>query len=289
LSLQPLISVIVPCFNQANFLDDALQSVFDQTYSNWECIIVNDGATDNTEKVAHLWIKKDSRFKYLYQSNQGLSSARNKGLQNIKGEYVQFLDSDDIINSDKFTESINCGQSADIIISNFKMFTTTSKESFPASFSLTNEHFTFYNILIGWDDCFSIPIHCGLFKSKLFTSIRFNEQLKAKEDWVMWLQIYQLNIKTMFIDKNFSLYRYTPVSMTQNRLHMRTNSILAYKFIYSIIPIEYRDLFFKKILDTLGDLLVENEKILNDTRASTSYRLGNIFVKNLKRITFKKY
>lgn len=289
LNNEPLISVIVPCYNQGKYLDNALQSVFDQTYCNWECIIINDGATDNTEQVAHYWLAKDTRYKYIYQANKGLSSARNIGLDNIKGDYVQFLDADDIIAPEKFTESIQCGVQADIVISNFKMFRNTIKEAYPAHFSLCKEKFTFHNILIGWDESFFIPIHCGLFKRNLFYSIRFNELLKAKEDWVMWLQIYQLNVKTYFNENSYAFYRSTPESMSQKRLHMSINSLRAYQLIYNIIAIEYRDLFFRKVVDSLGCLLSENEKILRDTRESTSYRLGNFIVKNLKRIKRIKY
>lgn len=278
----------MPCYNQAKYLDEALQSVFDQTYRNWECIIVNDGATDNTAEVAHSWVEKDNRFKYIYQSNQGLSSARNKGLDYIKGEYIQFLDADDIIPPEKFIQSLEYGNQVDIVISNFKMFTNVKQASFPAYFTLSKEKFTFYNILTGWDDSFVIPIHSGLFKSILFNSIRFNEKLKAKEDWVMWLQIFQLNITTFFLENSYALYRSTPGSMSQNRLYMSINSLPAYQFIYTSIPIEFREIFFKKVVDALGHLLSENEKILRNTRESTSYRLGNFFVKRLNRFVGKK-
>lgn len=66
------VSVIVPCYNQAKYLSEALQSVLDKTYENWECIIVNDGSPDNTEEVAKQWVEKDSRFKYFYKENGGL-------------------------------------------------------------------------------------------------------------------------------------------------------------------------------------------------------------------------
>lgn len=95
----PVVSIIVPCYNQANYLDEALQSVFDQTYQNWECIIVNDGSPDNTEEVAKKWIEKDSRFKYIYKENGGLSSARNAGIAIANGEYILPLDADDKIAS----------------------------------------------------------------------------------------------------------------------------------------------------------------------------------------------
>ncbi|WP_417427763.1 glycosyltransferase family 2 protein [Halpernia sp.] len=96
----PLISVVVPCYNQAQYLDECLQSVLDQTFTDWECIIVNDGSPDNTEEIAQKWSEKDSRFKYLYKENGGLSSARNAGIESAKGEWILPLDCDDKISND---------------------------------------------------------------------------------------------------------------------------------------------------------------------------------------------
>lgn len=99
----PLISVIVPCYNQAQYLDECLQSVLDQTFSDWECIIVNDGSPDNTEELAKNWIQKDSRFKYLYKENGGVASARNYAISYAQGEWILPLDGDDKI-SEKYLE-----------------------------------------------------------------------------------------------------------------------------------------------------------------------------------------
>ena len=93
----PLISIIVPCYNQAQYLDECLQSVLDQTYQDWECIIVNDGSPDDTEEVAKKWLDKDVRFKYLKKQNGGLSSARNAGIEIAEGEWILPLDCDDKI------------------------------------------------------------------------------------------------------------------------------------------------------------------------------------------------
>lgn len=78
-------------------MDEALQSVLDQTFCNWECILENDGSNDYTEGVGLKWIEKDKRFKYLYQENEGLSFARNVGIKIAKGDYIEFLDSDNLI------------------------------------------------------------------------------------------------------------------------------------------------------------------------------------------------
>jgi glycosyltransferase involved in cell wall biosynthesis len=93
----PKVSIIVPCYNQAQYLQEALQSVLEQTYQNWECIIVNDGSPDDTESIAQEWVSKDSRFVYLCKENGGLSSARNEGIAIAKGEFILPLDADDKI------------------------------------------------------------------------------------------------------------------------------------------------------------------------------------------------
>jgi glycosyltransferase involved in cell wall biosynthesis len=105
--MNDLVSIIVPCYKQAQYLDDALQSVLDQTYNNWECIIVNDGSPDNTKEVAQKWVAKDKRFKYFYKKNGGLSTARNCGISNALGDFILPLDADDKISSDYIVLAMN--------------------------------------------------------------------------------------------------------------------------------------------------------------------------------------
>lgn len=92
-----MVSVIVPCYNQAIYLPEALNSLLGQTYQCWEAIVVNDGSPDETEKVALEYTWKDSRIKYVFKENGGLSSARNKGIELAQGEFILPLDADDII------------------------------------------------------------------------------------------------------------------------------------------------------------------------------------------------
>lgn len=95
----PLISIIIPTYNRVNTLPKTVASVINQTYSNWECIIVDDGSTDDTETLCRDWIDNDSRLQYIQRtiSPKGASHCRNIGLAAAKGDYVIFLDSDDIL------------------------------------------------------------------------------------------------------------------------------------------------------------------------------------------------
>lgn len=90
-----LVSIIMPSYNQGLYLAEALDSVLAQTYTNWECIIVDDGSHDNTKEVANSYSAKDSRIQYIYQENNGVSAARNNGVAHSKGDFILPLDGDD--------------------------------------------------------------------------------------------------------------------------------------------------------------------------------------------------
>ena len=276
----PKISVIIPCFNQAHYLPVSVGSVLSQTFQDWECIIVNDGSSDATEKIGLEFAEKDKRIKYIKKENGGLSSARNKGLDLARGEFIQFLDADDMIDPEKFSCLSGEAAKADLIVSNFRMFNNDDSHSSNPDFILNKTCFNFKAILLGWDAEFVIPIHCGIFKSHIFSSIRFNENLTAREDWLVWLQVYQpTNIHTVFIDKPLAFYRLSPGSMSQNNLLMDRNLVKVYQLIYSMVPAEYRELFFQKVMVSLGGLLDNAANELVKAKQSKSYRLGNFFIR----------
>lgn len=104
--MNPIISAIMPCYNQAKYMPEALQSLLDQDYPHWECIMVNDGSPDNTEEVAKLWIEKDKRFKYFRKENSGVCDTRNYGVDQAIGEYIVPLDGDDKLGHHYFSEAI---------------------------------------------------------------------------------------------------------------------------------------------------------------------------------------
>ena len=93
----PLISVIIPIYNAEKYLSRCLDSVLEQDYDNYEVIMVNDGSSDNSLDICNQYVKKDKRFSVITQKNKGVSEARNTGLSAAKGDYLQFIDSDDFI------------------------------------------------------------------------------------------------------------------------------------------------------------------------------------------------
>src|SRR5690554_7984530 len=98
----PKISVIIPVYNKAPYLEQCLNSVINQTYKNLEIIIIDDGSTDNSLEICEKYRKKDERIQLISQENQGVSVARNKGIQKASGEWIYFLDADDYLELDAF-------------------------------------------------------------------------------------------------------------------------------------------------------------------------------------------
>src|SRR5690606_26958451 len=100
---QPLVSIIIPTFNRAHLIGETLDSVLAQTYLNWECIVVDDGSTDDTDALMSEYIAKDSRFQYYHRPDAhkpGGNGARNYGFDQSKGGYIQWFDDDDLMCED---------------------------------------------------------------------------------------------------------------------------------------------------------------------------------------------
>lgn len=121
-----LVSVVVPAYNRAHYLPELIQSVVDQTYRPIELLIVDDGSMDDTEAVVEAWMDEDTgshdldgvSLRYIYQENQGAPVARNRGLVESQGEYIQFLDSDDLLHPQKFdvqVQALTTFPSADVV------------------------------------------------------------------------------------------------------------------------------------------------------------------------------
>lgn len=285
--MNALVSIIIPCFNQAQYLDDALQSALNQTYANWECIIVNDGSTDNTEEKAKLWVPKDKRFYYFYKENGGVSSARNYGLEKANGQFIQFLDADDFLDEKKLEWSLttlnsNLNIDKSLVVSNFRMFTDNSNKTTIPYCNLNNELFSLEKLLHQWNDSFSVPIHCGFFKASLFESIQFSENLTAQEDWVVWVEIFKKGHKAIFIDMPLALYRINPKSRTMAK-GMYEDQIKAYRYFKTILS---EDEFHSLSLTLISRYYRLNANLkykIGAIKKSNTYQTG-LMVKKVLRI-----
>ncbi len=120
---KPLISCIIPTFNRASLLKDAIESTINQTFKNWELLIIDDGSEDNTKEIIKEYINKDNRIKYFTNTGKGQSSARNTGIKTASGEFIAFLDDDDINLPYRFESQLNAAKNsgAGFIVSGYQV------------------------------------------------------------------------------------------------------------------------------------------------------------------------
>jgi glycosyltransferase involved in cell wall biosynthesis len=121
----PLITVVVPAYNYGRYIAETIKSVQAQSYENWECLVVDDGSTDDTAAVVAQIADADSRVKYIKQQNLGLAAARNTGIKNASGEYFQFLDADDLLEPNKLEQHVaflKANPEIDIVFSDARYF-----------------------------------------------------------------------------------------------------------------------------------------------------------------------
>lgn len=227
-----VISIIVPCYNQAQYLGEALQSVLDQTFVNWECIIVNDGSPDNTEEVAQKWVAKDSRFIYLYQKNGGLSSARNAGIAMATGDLILPLDADDKIDHEYLElarQSFRADENLKLVYAKAYKFGIKNEEWILNPFSL--KELSLGNM-----------IYCSaLFKKQDWLRVNgYDVNMKyGYEDWEFWIAILKNGGTVKKLDKICFYYRIKEESM------LKSISASQDKALYDYVCTKHIDLYIK--------------------------------------------
>ena len=265
--MSSLISIIVPCYNQAEYLEEALDSVFAQSYQNWECIIINDGSQDNTESAAIKWCKKDKRFKYLNKVNGGLSSARNKGIENALGEYILPLDADDLIHSEYLEIAIHSfatNNSLNLVYCNAYKFGLENGEWDTGMYD--------YRKLLLFNHIFCSAIYR---KQDWMRVGGYDEQLKSGwEDWAFWIKLLNKDSIVHKIPKILFYYRTKQSSMLKNleaidqeaiKWHIYINNWEIYQqFFISPIALINENLYLKSLVER--------------TLSTNSFRIGNLLL-----------
>ena len=122
--MESLISVIIPVYNTESYVRVCLESLVEQTYTNFEVIMIDDGSTDNSGEICQEYTERDSRFHYYRKENGGVSSARNLGIEYSRGNYLTFVDSDDWVEEDYLEVLYNAiiDESAGVSVSTYKRF-----------------------------------------------------------------------------------------------------------------------------------------------------------------------
>jgi glycosyltransferase involved in cell wall biosynthesis len=218
------VSIIIPLFNKEKYLFETISSIINQSYQNYQIIIVDDGSTDNSRLILESLIKSDSRFFYCYQKNSGVSAARNKGLKLVTGNYIMFLDSDDTISPSHLQQHLNfLKRGYTISINDYTTFNPDTQESvndrYLSPFNLDPER-PVLSLIKNWEINLSIPCHCVIFDKNVLDDIIFDESLSNHEDWLFWIKLFGKKNKINFINQKLSQYRINSSSLSINKVGM---------------------------------------------------------------------
>lgn len=209
-----LVSIITPAYNAEKYIAETIESVLNQTYQNWEMLIVNDCSKDNTERIVQDYIKKDKRIKIInLKQNSGAAVARNEAIKNAKGRYVAFLDSDDIWKKEKLQKQIEFMKRNDyaFTFTEYQYLKKNPEEEeriIKIPNSLCYEE-SLKNTIIG---CLTVVI------DRKQTGNFYMPLVRAGQDHLTWWLIMKRGFKAYGLKENLAEYRRTENSISRNRL-----------------------------------------------------------------------
>ncbi|MBU2541257.1 MAG: glycosyltransferase family 2 protein [Candidatus Omnitrophica bacterium] len=289
----PNVSVIIPIYNRAQYLPDAVNSVLNQSYKDFEIIIVDDGSTDNTREVAERFIRQHpSVIRYFSQANKGPSAARNKGITEARGQYVAFLDADDEWLPEflqKTTEAMVANACQWVYTNAYRLEldaseATIKKDFFKAPVAIgANENL--YSAVLR-EDVIGGPSKVVIMKECFKKVGGFHKDFRIREDWEMWIRLAKHGFKICKVEEPLYIYKVRKNSTTKS--NPIAKFIYEYKIVCSYAPeafalhSSYREIYAEKLWSIARQILCMEKK---------DYRLfvrciikSQLFDPSLKRI-----
>ncbi len=215
-----MISIIIPLYNAARFIAETLQSVQAQTYTDWECIVVDDGSTDNGAEIVLRMAQADTRICYVYQSNAGPSAARNHGLRLAKGDYIQFLDADDWFPPQRFEKMLAAYTRTEENVILYSGLCLGAEDDIhhhmPYSSRTNVEDIDFKRMYGGFGREFSFIPGAILFPTAYLKNVQWNEAMRASEDWDYYLQLTQRGYIFRNLPEELFVYRLVVGGLSHN-------------------------------------------------------------------------
>lgn len=236
---QPLISVIVPCYNVEEFIKDTVECILNQTYENWELILVDDGSKDCTPQLLDAYAMKDSRIRVIHKPNGGLVSARNAGFDVIRGEWHTYVDGDDWVDTDmleKLVAYVNQYEGVEIVF--WKLVQELSDKSIKGKMEWKCEDQE--HLYIG-AECHDLARHTLIYKSGIATAyskfistdyakkngVRHDDGLRQGAEGIEFsLRAFYYAEKVLYVNEYFNHYRYNPNSISKKVDEKNTQYLL---------------------------------------------------------------
>lgn len=220
--MNPLVSIIIPVYNLENYIENCLNSISNQTFTNLEIICIDDGSTDSSANIIKKLASQDKRIKYFFQKNSGVSVARNSALKKASGEYISFIDGDDYIHPQMIELLVDCAitNNADIVCSDFSTTHSTVSEFE----EIKNIH---YRNCVNTKELFfqnkqcqiGETVWCKLYKKSIAKSSEFPEDLSYSEDSFYFINMLKHQPTIYMIDH--PLYYY--LQRSDSAVHMGFN------------------------------------------------------------------
>ena len=194
------VSIIVTCYNQERYITNTIKSINAQTYKDWECIIIDDGSTDRSRQCIEVFLKSDSRFRYIYQNNQGVCWARNRGAEVANGEYILFVDGDDLISPEYVSlcvDKLDADKNVKVVASNYRKF------------GLYRKNFVLEPYSIGKLMGHNLFVITSMFRKTDFerTGGFTTTMDKGLEDWDFWLSLLEDGGDVAYLEGFHFFYR----------------------------------------------------------------------------------
>lgn len=209
---EDLVSIVTPTYNCGKFIAETIESVIEQTYKNWEMIIVDDCSKDDTQTIVGKYIKNNKRIKYIkFEKNQGAAIARNVAIKEAKGKYIAFLDSDDLWSKDKLEKQIGFMKKNNYNFS-YTNYEEIDEKSMPLNIQVTGpKKITkagMYNYC--WPGCLTV-----IYNAEKVGRVQI-ENLPKNNDYAMWLKVIKKS-KCYLLNENLAKYRIRQGSISRNK------------------------------------------------------------------------
>lgn len=294
----PKISIIVPVYKVEKYLPKCIESILDQTYTDFELLLIDDGSPDFSGKICDEYSLHDSRIRVFHKENGGVSSARNFGIDNAKGEWLTFFDGDDSVAPDTLKICSKYFNSYDIV--RFSIVFDYGESTSTMSICEQNDLDQYRLKVISRDAILGVCV--GLYKKELFitNSIRFDEALISGEDWLVQFELLTAANTIKIINRPLYIYNKLNVESATSvfRIESHMSALLALRRIEMIASKYMRKNYFQLavkiaesqlVYDFLASKIVRRK--LSKHNLMTAYRrLTNLRIKDIRdlRIPLKQ-
>jgi len=226
----PEISIIMPAYNASKFIEASIQSVQEQTFTNWELIVVNDGSTDNTSDIVRRMQRDDSRIQLLEQVNKKQGAARNTGMKVAKGNWIAFTDSDDLWMNNKLQQQLDAAAkyNADVIYTaGIVQYEEENRQE---------DYYSVYGFYKGIDmykmlyDTNPIPNLAVMMKKELISKAGYQDEsldVFGCEDWEYWIRLAKTGADFYGIGEKLFVYRVHNSGTSRNTIQMKKAELYA--------------------------------------------------------------